>query len=339
MSPVNVTSSLVYSNNTNAGAATANASWAGDSNHTGNTGSGGFTITKAPQTITWSNPSSITYGTALSGTQLNATVAGVFGGSAPGALTYSPASGTVLNAGNGQTLAVDAAATSNYDAAHKTVTIDVNKKALTITADNKTMPFGGPVPAFTVTYAGFVTGQSASNLSGTLALAFKDISNNTVTISNSTLAGTYTIIPSGQTSTNYSITYVNGTLVVGGWTLTGFYQPVDMPVTAMVLNTIKGGQTVPLKFNIYVGTPGPTTERKSLTDVMFGSVQIAEYNCASTPGYESPVDVANTGSTSLRYDGGQFIQNWQTPKPANKCYQVRMTALDGSHIDAFFKTK
>jgi hypothetical protein len=51
--------------------------------------------------------------------------------------------------------------------------------------------------------------------------------------------------------------------------------------------------------------------------------------------------VTNTGNTTLRYDGtgGQFIQNWQTPKPPNKCYQVRMTALDGSHIDAFFKTK
>ena len=72
---------------------------------------------------------------------------------------------------------------------------------------------------------------------------------------------------------------------------------------------------------------------------MFGTVQVAEYNCATTPGYESPVDVTNTGSTSLRYDGTAFIQNWQSPKGANKCYQVRMTALDGSHLDAFFKTK
>jgi hypothetical protein len=114
-----------------------------------------------------------------------------------------------------------------------------------------------------------------------------------------------------------------------------------MPVPVMVLNIIKGGSTVPLKFNIYAGTPGPTTERKSVTDVMFGSVQVAEINCSLTSGYESPTDVANTGATSLRYDttGAQFIQNWQTPKPPNKCYQVRMTALDGSHLDAFFKTK
>jgi hypothetical protein len=75
---------------------------------------------------------------------------------------------------------------------------------------------------------------------------------------------------------------------------------------------------------------------------MFGTVQMADIPCNSLAGVDSLIDyVSNTGNTSLRYDttGAQFIQNWQTPKQANKCYQVRMTALDGSHIDAFFKTK
>ena len=51
MSPLDVTGSLSYANNTNAGTATASASWAGDANHTGNTGSGGFTIAKAPTSV------------------------------------------------------------------------------------------------------------------------------------------------------------------------------------------------------------------------------------------------------------------------------------------------
>ena len=55
---------------------------------------------KATPTITWSTPADITYGTALSATQLNAT-AGV-----PGTLAYTPAAGTVLNAGAAQTLSV-----------------------------------------------------------------------------------------------------------------------------------------------------------------------------------------------------------------------------------------
>ena len=52
MSPVDVTASIVYGSNTNAGAATADASWAGDANHTGSTGTGGFTIGKADASCT-----------------------------------------------------------------------------------------------------------------------------------------------------------------------------------------------------------------------------------------------------------------------------------------------
>lgn len=108
-----------------------------------------------------------------------------------------------------------------------------------------------------------------------------------------------------------------------------------------VINTVKGGSSIPLKFKIYAETPGPLTERRSVTDVLFETVQFAEYPCSQTPGFETPLEVNDPGNTSLRYDSsaGQFIQNWQTAKVANKCYQVRMTAFDGSHIDAFFKTK
>jgi hypothetical protein len=52
MSPVDVTASLVYGNNINPGTATADASWGGDANHTGSTGSGGFTINKAEANCT-----------------------------------------------------------------------------------------------------------------------------------------------------------------------------------------------------------------------------------------------------------------------------------------------
>jgi hypothetical protein len=72
-------------------------------------------VNKANQVITWNNPLDITYGTALSATQLNASVVGVSGGSATGALTYTPASGAVLNAGSTQNLKVDIAGTYKYN--------------------------------------------------------------------------------------------------------------------------------------------------------------------------------------------------------------------------------
>ncbi len=49
--------------------------------------------------ISWVPPAPIPYGTALSGTQLNATA------SVPGTFVYTPAAGTVLTAGT-QALAV-----------------------------------------------------------------------------------------------------------------------------------------------------------------------------------------------------------------------------------------
>jgi hypothetical protein len=118
------------------------------------------------------------------------------------------------------------------------------------------------------------------------------------------------------------------------WTTSGFYQPVDMSMSDLVWNTVKGGSTVPLKFNLLAGAEKKT----SVADVK--TFEVGEVVCA-TSAAEAAVEFTSTGSTQLRYDGtaGQFIQNWQTPKTAGKCYMVRMTAQDGSTIDAFFKIK
>ena len=35
----------------------------------------------------------------------------------------------------------------------------------------------------------------------------------------------------------------------------------------------------------------------------------------------------------------EFIQNWKTPSTKGKCYVVRVTTIDGSYIQALFKTK
>jgi hypothetical protein len=65
-------------------------------NYTTATATVAITVTKATPTITWATPADLVYGTALSGTQLNATA------SVAGTFVYSPAAGTVLNAGAGR---------------------------------------------------------------------------------------------------------------------------------------------------------------------------------------------------------------------------------------------
>jgi hypothetical protein len=108
---------------TDAGAYTVLASFGGSTDYTSATALANFTISKANQTITWATPASIFDGTALSGTQLDATVS-VIGPAPAGTLTYSPAAGTVLGPGL-QNLTVTAAATNDYNAATASVVLPV----------------------------------------------------------------------------------------------------------------------------------------------------------------------------------------------------------------------
>src|SRR4029079_9826972 len=71
-----------------------------DANYSGATGTTTSTRLTASTTLSCTNPADITYGTALSATQLNAPA------NVPGSFVYSPAAGTVLNAGANQTLSV-----------------------------------------------------------------------------------------------------------------------------------------------------------------------------------------------------------------------------------------
>ncbi len=78
--------------------------------------------------ITWATPAPIAYGTALSGTQLDATA------SVPGSFAYSPAPGAVLSGGS-QTLSVTFTPTdtADYASATASVTIQVNPVAPALT--------------------------------------------------------------------------------------------------------------------------------------------------------------------------------------------------------------
>src|SRR5207244_3563103 len=94
-------------------------------------------VLKATPAINWSNPADIIYGTPLSNSQLNATA--VFGGNTvPGSFVYLPAAGTILNAGNGQTLAVSFTPTdtANFNSANAATQINVLKATPSINWSN-----------------------------------------------------------------------------------------------------------------------------------------------------------------------------------------------------------
>ena len=112
-------------------------------------------VTPTVPTITWATPAAITYGTALSTTQLDAT------STVAGSFTYTPPAGTVLNVGQ-QTLSVQFVPndTTDYTTASAQVNLQVN-------------PATAPEPDFTirVTGADSATISKGSSASFTFALA------------------------------------------------------------------------------------------------------------------------------------------------------------------------
>ncbi len=125
-------------------------------------------------------------------------------------------------------------------------------------------------------------------------------------------------------------TTVTHSYEVKAWTLKGFYQPIDM---GGVLNTVKGGSTVPAKFEIFAGD-------RELTDLSaVSSLKAAPIQCSLQN--VDDIELTATGNTYLRYDAiaGQFIYNWKTPTSPGSCYKLTMTAKDGSSISANFKLK
>ncbi len=159
------------------------------------------TQTSAPVTITWPTPTPITYGTALSAAQLNATYSP---SSIQGAITYSPAAGVILGAGS-QTLTATFTPidTKDYAPVSQTVTLQVNQAVLTITANNATKVYDTTNPTFNGNVTGQVNGDTFTETFATTAITASPV-------------GTYPITPTatGANLANYTINATPGTLTV-----------------------------------------------------------------------------------------------------------------------------
>ena len=175
------------------------AVYAGNCNLTGSTSLAVLaTVGKATPTITWANPGPITYGTALSATQLNAT------STLPGTFVYTPAAGSVPAVGT-DTLSVTFTPNDsvNYVPATSTVPITVTADSLVITAQNATRAYGAANPTFTGSITGALNGD-------TFTESF------TTTATPTSAPGSYAIVPSatGTDLADYTQSVTNGTLTI-----------------------------------------------------------------------------------------------------------------------------
>jgi hypothetical protein len=273
---------------------------------------GSFTINKAPVTATAGGGSATYDGTTHAPSAC--AVTGAYKGDltcANDPTSVGPDAGTTEIAP-----VVSGTGLGNFDITSLKGSFTINKANATSTVTGYSVIFDNAAH----TASGSCTGVLGESLSG-LNLTGTTHTNVGTYIDGWSFAGNGNYNPDSGT--------VNDAILA--WTLNGFYQPVDMNG---VYNTIKGGSTVPLKFEVFAGS----TELTALSTVK--SFTQAKITCDSTA-LTDDVEVTTTGGTSLRYDAtaGQFVQNWQTPKSAGTCYRVTMTTQDGSSLTAFFKLK
>jgi hypothetical protein len=86
------------------------------------------------------------------------------------------------------------------------LTADITAAALSITADDKSKMAGTANPVFTATASGFQGTETFSDLAGMLVFY--------TPATTTSPAGSYFIAPSGLTSGNYSISFVDGALTI-----------------------------------------------------------------------------------------------------------------------------
>ena len=195
---------------------------------------------------------------------------------------------------------------------------------LTVTANNDSKTYdnvaysGGKG----VSYSGFVNNETEVDLGGALAYGG--------TSQTATNAGTYTIIPSGYTSTNYTIGYGNGTLTINPVNVTA----IAGALQGSVSKVYDGNNTATLSSANYslsgwVGSDGATVTKTSGT-----------YDTA-TAGTNKTVTVSLTDS-DYTLNSGTLLSNYNLPtsisgpvgvisaKPVTVTNTSRATTYDGA---------
>lgn len=194
----------------------------------------------------------------------------------------------------------------------KTATFTITARALTITADNKTVTYGDPVPIYTLTYDGLL--DCDKDALGSLVFKCEYTTTSPV--------GTYPITVNGLASSNYTISYKPGTLTVN---------PGKITVTVKS-KTISYGDFAPTSYDLTcdnadinanisaLGTPVfkcdyTTTSPVGKYTIEVSGLTLANYDIGYNHGTlyvkQRQVTVSDWGNTSFTYNGKA-----QKPEPS-----------------------
>jgi MBG domain (YGX type)/Pentapeptide repeats (8 copies) len=223
-----------------------------------------LTVNRAPLTVT-AHSTSMTYGGTVPA--LTATITGFVNGDGSGVVSGTPSCTTTATSSSAAghypiTCGVGSLSASNYSFTFVPGTLTVGAAELTVTADNKSMMYGGPRPALTATITGFVNGDGGGVVSGQPSCSSTGTSSSPAT--------TYAITCALGTlsASNYTFTFAPGTLTI---------DPAQLTVTADNKSMTYGGTRPALTATItgFVNGDG-------------SSVVTGQASCSSTGTSSSP---------------------------------------------------
>ena len=209
------------------------------------------------------NPQTKVYGAALP--TFTASYSGFVNGDNSNSLTVKPQFATTATvashvASGPYTVSASGAVDPNYTINYVSGSLTVTPETLMVTPVNVTKVFGAAIPTLTAIYSGFVNGDTAANLSPPVALS--------TTATAASGVGTYPIIASGGGSTDYHLTYGQGSLTV----------PADPAYSAFVTTLyqdILGRLPDTAGFNLFVTALDQGASKLAVTGAIYNSTEAA----------------------------------------------------------------
>ena len=284
-------------------------------------GSGGVSEPEpSTVTVTWAEPQAIVHGTPLGSAQLNA-VASAGGQSVPGSFGYDPGPGSVLDAGENQTLMATFTPSEpdRYESASATVEIDVLQAEPSLAWSVPVSTLVGPLDNALLTAS--ASGAGGAAVAGTFTYSppagqMLDASPSTV------LSVTFESADPNYTTATKSVTLA----VRYPWS--GFFEPVNNPG---LLNQAKAGTAIPVRFSLGGSQPAPVLAP--------GSPEVSNVKCPSWPADDIEQTVT-AGASSLDYEAatGQYVYTWKSSASwRGKCRRLSLILKDGTRHEAIFR--
>jgi hypothetical protein len=312
---------LAGTTHTNAGSFTDSWSFTdGTGNYTDTEGSVADQIDKADSitVLTFETGPYVYRGTDFAAT---ARVTGIGGLDESAAVTYG-GDCTNVSVPDGCTATATFTGDLNHNGSSDTKSITILRKNVTgaFTAADKVWDNSTAASVVTTTVVGALVGDDVELTGGTADFASSFVGTWTVTLTGAGLEG--------SDAGNYNLTSVGTTTatITTAFRIIGFDSPVDMTVVGdpRIYNSVKNGQTVPLKFRVF------NLNGTEMTSTIGLNAWARNVACASGVVEPDLIPVASTADTGLRRTGDRFHFNWAVPKGALKCYQVLIQTVDGS---------